>query len=111
MTTASGVRAATRGEQRIRLLLIAIGIVLALFGTYSFIDAEPVGQWLRVVLWLAAGVVLHDAVVAPLAVALGAVVLRPITSPVVRRWLRATLLLVTASVVVAVPLLATGGLR
>ncbi|MEO3936527.1 hypothetical protein V3N99_07175 [Dermatophilaceae bacterium Soc4.6] len=111
MTTTTGRRPATRGEQRVRLLLIAIGIFFALVGAYAFISVEPVGQWLRVVLWLAAGVVIHDAVVAPLALALGAGVLRPIANPVVRRVLRATLLLVTAAVVVAVPLLATGGLR
>ncbi len=111
MTTTTHARPATAGEQRIRLLLIAIGLVLALVGAYAFIGAEPVGHWLRVVLWLAAGVVLHDAVVAPLALALGAGVLRQVTHPVVRRVLRAALLLVTAAVVVTVPLLATGGLR
>ena len=111
MTATTHTRSATPGEQRIRLLLLAIGVAFALVGAYAFIDAEPVGQWLRVVLWLAAGVVLHDAVVAPLALVLGAGVLRRVTHPVVRRVLRAALLLVTATVVVAVPLLATGGLR
>ncbi|MDQ2756965.1 MAG: hypothetical protein M3Y71_10440 [Actinomycetota bacterium] len=111
MTTATGARRASAGEQRVRFLLIVIGVALALVGAYSFIDAEPLGQWLRVVLWLAAGVVLHDAVVAPLALALGAGVLHRVTSPSVRRLLRALLLLMTAGVVVAVPLLATGGLR
>lgn len=111
MTTTSHPRAATPTEQRIRLLLLAIGVALTLVGAYAFVDAEPVGQWLRVALWLAGGVVLHDAVVAPLALALGASTQRRVTHPALRRALRAALLLATVAVVVAVPLLATGGLR
>ena len=111
MTTTSHPRSATPGEQRIRLLLLTIGVALALVGAYAFVDAEPVGQWLRVALWLAAGVVLHDAVVAPLALVLGAATQRRATHPGLRRLLRAALLLASVAVVLAVPLLATGGLR
>ena len=111
MTTTTAPRPASRGEQRVRLLLITTGVLLILVGAYAFVGAEPVGHWLRVVLWLAAGVVVHDVVVAPLALALGAGVLGRVTHPVVRRLLRAALLLLTATVVVGVPMLATGGLR
>ena len=53
----------------------------------------------------------HDAVVAPLALALGVGVGARVHRPAVRRLLRALLLVVASALVVAVPLIATGGLR
>ncbi|GAA1898464.1 hypothetical protein [Lapillicoccus jejuensis] len=105
------LRPATRGERRARVALVAVGLGLALVGAVAAVTTLPPAQWVRVALWLAAGVVVHDAVVAPLALALGVGVLGRVRRPAVRRLLRAGLLLAATVVVVAVPLLATGGLR
>lgn len=107
----AGPRPATRGERRARVALVVVGLALALVGALAFVTTEPPGQWLRVALWLAAGVVVHDAVVAPLALALGVGVGARVRRPAVRRLLRALLLVLASAAVVAVPLLATGGLR
>lgn len=109
MTTAT--RPTTRGERRVQVVLVGLGVLLALVGAAAFVTTEPPGQWLRVVVWLVAGVAVHDAVVAPLALALGVGVLGRLRHPVLRRVLRPALLVAATAAVVAVPLLATGGLR
>ena len=107
----AATRPASSGERRVQVVLLGVGVLLGLVGAAAFVTTEPPGQWLRVVVWLVAGVVVHDAVVAPLALALGVGVLGRLPHPVVRRVLRFLLLVAAAAAVVAVPLLATGGLR
>lgn len=97
-------------ERSVRLALGALGLGLVAVGAYAFVLAVPAGQWARVVAWLAGGVVLHDAVVAPVAVVAGLLLLRG-RRPWLQRLGRVAGLLVVTLLVVTVPLLATGGLR
>lgn len=75
----------------VRLLVGAIGAAGLVAGLAVALDSVPVREWPSVVLWLGAGVLVHDAVLAPLAVALGLVVL-PRVPPAWRGPLRGGLL-------------------
>lgn len=48
---------------RTRGSLIAAGGALMLYGAWLLLSRQHPGQWLEVGLWLAAGIVVHDAVV------------------------------------------------
>lgn len=54
----------------VRALLIAAGLALAAYGALLLVDFSPV-VLIRIAIWAAAGVVLHDFVFAPLCAALG----------------------------------------
>ncbi|MDQ0374625.1 hypothetical protein [Cellulomonas humilata] len=58
-----------------RLVLLGAGVVLVGVGVVVGLTSVPQGQWPSVLLWLAGGVAVHDAVLAPAAVVLGALVL------------------------------------
>ncbi len=93
-----------------RRVVGALGVVLALLGVWLFVSDVPTSGWVRVVLWLAAGVAVHDGLVAPGAVALG----RLMRGRVPARWMPAVRtggLAALAIAILAIPLLATGGLR
>ena len=94
----------------LRRLVGALGVALALLGVWLFVSDVPTSGWVRVLVWLGAGVAVHDGFVAPSAVALGRLVkgrVPPGWLPVVRTGGLAVLTMV----LVAIPLLATGGLR
>ncbi len=55
---------------RTRLVLGALGVAAGLYGAWMLLD-DPFADLVNVVVWLAAGVVLHDFVLAPSATALG----------------------------------------
>lgn len=59
-----------------RLLLLLAGVLLALYGGWLLVSRQSVDQLLQVAAWAVAGVVLHDAVLAPVVLALGWLVLR-----------------------------------
>lgn len=89
-----------------RLLLGACGAALMGLGLVIGLREVPVGSWWPVARWLVAGVVAHDAVVAPVSVVLGLVVLRRVPGswrPVARAALLAlgAVLLLLACVLVA----------
>ena len=85
-------------------------LLLGLAGVWQFLAHVPSTGWLRVAVWLAAGVVVHDGVLAPLGVVSGRVVGR--RSPErARPVLRIAGLALLTVALLAVPLLATGGLR
>ncbi|EAP98240.1 hypothetical protein JNB_14788 [Janibacter sp. HTCC2649] len=93
-----------------RLLLGAAGLVFLAVGVWQFLAHVPTSGWLRVGLWIGAGIAVHDGVLAPLGVVTGWLVARRAPErarPVVRVLGLAVLTLV----IIAVPLLATGGLR
>jgi hypothetical protein len=90
---------------RVRWALGTVGVLLVLCGVRAFVVAVPPRQWPGVVTWLGAGVVVHDAVLAPCAVALGWLVLRR-APEVVRPPLRLGLLAVVTVAVIGIPLLA-----
>lgn len=71
-----------------RLVLLALGIVLMGTGVVIGLTTVPQGQWPSVLLWLAGGVAVHDALLAPAAVLIGMVVL-PRVPPGWRPALRA----------------------
>jgi hypothetical protein len=70
-----------------RLLLLAVGLALMAFGAVTGFTTVPSSQWPSAALWLAGGVAVHDAVLAPLAVAVGLLVL-PRVRPTWRAPLR-----------------------
>ena len=71
-----------------RLALLGLGVVLVGTGVVIGLTTVPQGQWPSVLLWLAGGVAVHDAVLAPTAILVGLVVL-PRVPPDWRPALRA----------------------
>lgn len=94
----------------VRVSIGAVGVALGLVGGYAFFSQVPANQWLGTTAWLAAGVVAHDALIAPGAVLVGFLVL-PRVPPTARAPLRAALIGAAVLVVLTVPLMVTGGLR
>ena len=90
---------------RVRWALGTVGILLVLCGVRAFVVAVPPRQWPGVATWLGAGVVVHDALLAPCAVVLGWLVLRR-APEVVRPPLRLGLLGAVTVAVIGIPLLA-----
>lgn len=58
-----------------RWALWVVGAAMVAWGVWTAWVRVPPDQWLSVFLWLAGGVVVHDAVLAPLAILIGLVVL------------------------------------
>lgn len=81
----SGVRA-TRSTQVVRLVLAAVAVPAGLYAASLVLESGS-GNWLNLAIWLGAGVVVHDGVIAPVTVALGvaagAVLPRPWRAPAV----------------------------
>lgn len=88
-----------------RRMLVAAGLALAGFGAWTAWSTVPSGQWASAFAWLAGGVVVHDVVLAPLAVGAGALVL-PRAPTAWRAPLRGGLLAAGALAVLAVAQLA-----
>jgi hypothetical protein len=61
---------AHRGGEAVRLVLVALGVVVAGYGVVLLWDNPPV-IIMRILVWAVVGVVLHDLIFAPLCVALG----------------------------------------
>jgi hypothetical protein len=88
----------------------AFGLVLVGVGAWVFFADVPVSGWVRVVVWLAGGVAVHDGLLAPAAVTLGR--LRRNRTP--ERFapvIRFVGLAALTFALLAVPLFATGGIR
>ncbi|NYG07923.1 uncharacterized protein (DUF983 family) [Phycicoccus badiiscoriae] len=102
--------AAGRGAGSGRLLLGVAGVGLGLVGVWQFAAHVPLSGWVRVLVWLVAGVVVHDGLLAPLGVVSGWLVARRTPTPV-RSAVRIAGLATLTVVLLLVPLLATGGLR
>ncbi|MBD8078447.1 hypothetical protein [Cellulosimicrobium arenosum] len=88
-----------------RRVLLVGGAALIGFGLWTAWSTVPSSQWPSALVWLAGGVVVHDAVLAPLAVAVGAWVL-PRVPPVWRGPLRGGLLAAGTLGVLAIALVA-----
>ena len=93
-----------------RAVVGAVGVGLAAVGAYAFLTAVDPGQWVGAVAWVAAGIAAHDALLAPLALILGFLVL-PRLPERARGPARGALLALAAVTIITVPLLVTGGLR
>ena len=93
-----------------RLLLGGAGVALGLVGVWQFLAQVPTTGWVRVGIWLVAGVAVHDGVLAPLGVVSGWLVARRAPASA-RPAVRLAGLAILTVLLLAVPLLATGGLR
>jgi hypothetical protein len=90
-----------------RVLLVVAGVLLAAYGGWLMLSRQTFAQVEEVAVWAVAGVVLHDAVVAPLALAVGWLAARLLPRTVASA---AALILVVAGTlsIVAVPVLVEG---
>ena len=94
---------------KLRLALGAVGVLMGLFGALRFLQRD-LGQIVDSVLWLAGGVVVHDAILAPLTLAV--VVLAGRVLPAgARPRVAAALVVVVTVTVVAIPVLGRFGAR
>jgi hypothetical protein len=66
---------------RVRTALGAVGVLLALVGAYAFVTAVDPGQWVGAVAWVAAGIAAHDALLAPVALVVGFLLLPRLPGP------------------------------
>ncbi|MGY4642883.1 hypothetical protein [Cellulomonas sp. URHB0016] len=93
-----------------RLVLLGLGTAMVGTGVVVGLTSVPQGQWPSVLLWLAGGVAVHDAVLAPAAVLLGAAVLGRVPPPW-RPALRAGALGAAVLAVFAVVIVVASGMR
>lgn len=91
-----------RTTQAIRGALVALGVVLVAWGIWLGWSTISGGNRIHVLVWFAAGVVIHDALVAPASVLLGRFALPHL--PTTARWAaRALLAWVAVVLVIALP--------
>lgn len=76
MTAGPSVPASVGVPLSLRLLLGTLGVLAGLYGAYELVTRYPFRQLWPVARWFVLGIVLHDAVLAPLEVVLGWVALR-----------------------------------
>ncbi len=95
---------------RLRVLLAALGALAGAYGAFLLLSRQDGDQLVNAATWLAAGVVLHDFVLAP--VVLGLVALGARVAPVAARVPLAGALVVLGSVtLLAIPVLGRFGAR
>ena len=94
---------------RTRLLIGAVGVAMGLFGALRFLQLDP-EDILDALIWLAGGVIVHDAVIAPLTIAVTVLVARVVPTGA-RRRLTVALVVLVAVTVTAVPVLGRWGAR
>lgn len=94
---------------RWRLLIALVGVAMTAFGALRFIQLD-LPDIVNAVLWLAGGVVLHDAVIAPLTVGLTVLATRVVPAGARMRITVALVVLVTVTAT-AVPVLGRWGAR
>ena len=90
--------------RRWRIALGVAGTLLGLFGVFRIITQVPLGSTLLLACWLLAAVIIHDGVLVPLVLAVGAVVSR--IPPRARRSVQAALLVGGIVTSIALPLIA-----
>ena len=90
-----------------RVALGVLGVALAAYGGWLLLRTQDTGEVLTIGVWLGAGVVLHDAVLAPLTIVLGWAVAGRLPDPVAAGAVVVLVVLGSASLV-AVPALVNG---
>jgi len=85
----------SRALSRVRLMFGVLGVAVAVYGLYLVVGTIPWTSYLAIAIWLAAAIVLHDAVLVP-----GVSVLREATVRVGRRLPAASLALIEGAFVV-----------
>jgi hypothetical protein len=93
-----------------RILLGALGVLVGAYGAWLLLSRQDADQLISAGLWLAAGVVLHDAVLATAVLLLGAVALRPVPRAA-RGPLVAGFVVLGSVTLLAVPVLGRFGAR
>ena len=88
---------------------IAAGLAVLAYGLSLVATSGPAASLVAVGVWLAGALVVHDGLVAPLAVLAGAVVVRAVAPGRARRVLAGGLLVGACLVLVALPALGTPG--
>ncbi len=94
---------------RTRLLLGVVGVAMGAFGGLRFLQLD-FPDIVNAVLWLAGGVVLHDAILAPLTIALTVLLTRVVPASARTRVTVGLVVLVTVTIT-AVPVLGRFGER
>jgi hypothetical protein len=89
---------------RIRIVLGAAGIALALFGVFRLVTQISFGGLAFLALWLVGALVLHDGIVSPGVLGLGALISRKVP-PRARRYLQGALIAAAAVTVIALPMI------
>ena len=91
-----------------RIGLAVGGVGLLLYGAFRLLTEIPPGSLVALAIWLAAALVLHDAVLAPAVVSTGWV-LRRVVPDRGRRFLQAGLIVAGMLTVIAVPMIVLRG--
>lgn len=95
---------------RTRVAIGVLGLLGGLYGAFLLLSRQELADWVEVGIWFAAGVVLHDVVLAPLVLVLGALVMRAL--PAAARPASVVGLVVLGSVtLLAVPVLGGFGVK
>jgi hypothetical protein len=98
-------------ERAVRGGLIAVGVLATARGAYLVLFTLPPRQWPAMLLWLAAGIVVHDLLLAPASLGLGRLLGRPVGLPVAGNALRGAWLGVGTALLVGLPLVVGAGQR
>jgi hypothetical protein len=114
MTTSTRALTSLRAitvERVFRAALILTGVLIASRGAYLLLHAHLMFlQYRSIVLWLAAGSVLHDLLIAPASLLLGKLLHKPLLrSPIVGNAVRAAWLGFGAAIVIGLPLIGGAG--
>lgn len=88
----------------VRVGIAAPGVALIAYGAYRLLSEIPAEDLVSIGVWLAAALVLHDAVVAPVTVGLGVVLARWVP-PRARRYVQGTAVAAALVTVIALPLI------
>lgn len=91
-----------------RIVLVAAGIGLGLFGVFRLLTEIPVGNLVVLAIWLAAAIVIHDGLLSPAVVGLGWL-LRHRVPDRGRRYLQVGLVVAALVTVIAVPMIVLRG--
>ena len=87
-----------------RIILAASGIAVAAFGVFRLVTEIPVHSLLILLVWLAAVLILHDAVLAPSVVGVGWLLRRHVPDRG-RRFLQVALITSSLVTVIAIPMI------
>ncbi len=87
-----------------RIILAVAGVALAAFGIFRLVSETPLYSLVVLALWLAAALVLHDAILAPSVVGVGWL-LRRFVPDRERRFVQVALIMIALVAVIAIPMI------
>lgn len=91
-----------------RIAFAVSGILLGLFGAFRLVTQVPVSSLVGLAIWMIAAVVIHDGILSPLVVGVGALVSR-LVPPRARRYVQGGLIAGGLITIVAIPLIMRQG--